>query len=130
MGKRGPKPKYSDVSCPNSGCALHGVEGAGNIVSNGTYRIKSGSVRKFVCRECGRTFTSRTGTIMEGLHTPSSKVAECISILDAGLGIRATGRIAEVSKDTVKRWNGRRERFRPPRHQENIGSLRAQIQLF
>ena len=111
MGKRGPKSGYTHMSCPNHECTFYGVTGEGNVVSNGTYRIQSGIVRKFICKECGRTFNSRTGTIMQGLQTPSNKVEECISFLDIGLGIRATGRLTDVSKGTVKRWSDRRNRL-------------------
>ena len=42
MGKRGPKPKVTDVGCPNEFCTDHNVIGKGNVVGNGSY----GSVAK------------------------------------------------------------------------------------
>ena len=42
MGKRGAKPKFSDVFCPNRECKFYGIPGKGNIVGNGTYQIKTG----------------------------------------------------------------------------------------
>jgi hypothetical protein len=31
MGKRGPKPRFLDVACPNEKCSLFGVAGKGNV---------------------------------------------------------------------------------------------------
>ncbi|MCJ7445613.1 MAG: IS1 family transposase, partial [Methanotrichaceae archaeon] len=38
MGKRGPKPKFVDVACPNDRCNLFGIKCQGNIIGNGTYQ--------------------------------------------------------------------------------------------
>ena len=32
MGKRGAKPKFIDISCPNQNCKFYGVSGKGNII--------------------------------------------------------------------------------------------------
>jgi hypothetical protein len=40
MGKRGAKPKFTDISCPNQDCKFYGIFGKGNIIGNGTYQIK------------------------------------------------------------------------------------------
>lgn len=32
MGKRGPKPQFTDVACPNKDCKLYGLTGQGNVV--------------------------------------------------------------------------------------------------
>ncbi|MDR2544279.1 MAG: hypothetical protein LBD03_01830 [Methanobrevibacter sp.] len=37
MGKRGPKPKFTDVTCPNEDCEDYGKVNNGNIIGNGTY---------------------------------------------------------------------------------------------
>ena len=31
MGKRGPKPRFLDVVCPNEECSLFGIAGKGNV---------------------------------------------------------------------------------------------------
>jgi len=36
MGKRGAKPKFTDISCPNQDCKFYGILGKGNIIGNGT----------------------------------------------------------------------------------------------
>ncbi len=37
MGKRGPKPQFIGVSCPNKNCKLYGLTNQGNVAGNGTY---------------------------------------------------------------------------------------------
>jgi hypothetical protein len=36
MGKRGPKPQFTDVACPNDLCEFYGFKSKGNVVGNGT----------------------------------------------------------------------------------------------
>ena len=54
MGERGPKQQFTDISCPNEGCKKYGRTDGDNIIANGTYQTKAGTVRKFKCKECGR----------------------------------------------------------------------------
>jgi hypothetical protein len=48
MGRRGPKPKFNEVACPNAKCADYGIKGKGNVTANGTYKTINGRVRKFI----------------------------------------------------------------------------------
>jgi len=108
MGARGPKPKHTDVSCPNEECKLFGLLGSENIISRGTYCTKSGDeVRKFVCTRCGRVFNSRTGTAYEKLRCSQRDFDIAAKALCEGAGIRATGRILGHTKDTVQKWSVR-----------------------
>lgn len=44
MGKRGPKPKFTDVARPNEACKNYGVAGHGNIMGNGTYQARNTTI--------------------------------------------------------------------------------------
>ena len=68
MGKRGPKPKFTDVSCPNQKYKFYQISGKENIVGNGTYQIKNKRIHKYICHECGRVFNDRTGTFFDNLR--------------------------------------------------------------
>lgn len=104
-GKRGPKPQFLDVACPNPRCKRGGKPGLGNVVSNGTYRTRStGKARLFLCRACGKAFSSRTGTAFFGLRTPKQTVLLGLRLLAEGLGLRGTARALEVKLDTVRGW--------------------------
>jgi len=103
--KRGPKPKFLDVACPNPRCKRSGKTGLGNVVSNGTYRTRStGKARLFLCRACGKAFSSRTGTAFFGLRTPKRTILLGLRLLAEGLGLRGTARVLEVKLDTVRGW--------------------------
>jgi transposase-like protein len=103
--KRGPKPKFLDISCPNRNCKHHAKKGLGNVVSNGTYRTRSsGKARLFLCRTCGKAFSSRTGTAFFGLRSPKKKVLMGLKLLAEGLGLRGTSRVLEIKLDTIRGW--------------------------
>ena len=105
MGARGPKPKYTDVSCPNETCSFFALTERDNIRSRGTYETKSGDiVRKFECTNCKRVFNSRTGTAYQWIHSSPKDLDLAVSSLNEGSGIRATGRIVGHSKDTIQKW--------------------------
>ena len=103
--KRGPKPKYLDIACPNAKCRQHGKKGLGNVVSNGTYRTRStGKARLFLCRSCGKAFSSRSGTAFFDLRSPRKRVLMGLRLLAEGLGLRGTSRVLEIKLDTIRRW--------------------------
>jgi len=103
--KRGPKPKYLNITCPNPKCKQYGKKGLGNVVSNGTYRTRStGKARLFLCRTCGKAFSSRSGTAFFDLRSPRKKVLMGLRLLAEGLGLRGTSRVLEIKLDTIRRW--------------------------
>ena len=103
--KRGPKPKYFDIGCPNPKCKHQGKKGMGNVVSNGTYRTRStGKARLFLCHTCGKAFSSRTGTTFFDLRSPKKKVLMGLRLLAEGLGLRGASRVLEIKLDTIRRW--------------------------
>lgn len=107
MAKRGRKPKYNleNEACPNLECSLYGQTGKGNIVSNGTIKTKQGENRaKFLCKACGGSFCSRTGTIFYDLRTPEEKVILALKLLVKGMPLRGVADVLEVKLDTVRHW--------------------------
>jgi transposase-like protein len=104
MGKRGKAPKYEDVFCTNHGCSVYGKNKQGNIVSNGTYRTKSGRVRKFICRTCGNVFNGRSGTVFFDLRTAEDKVILALKLLLKGISVRGIAEVLGSKPDTVLSW--------------------------
>jgi len=107
MAKRGRKPKYNleNEACPNPKCSLCGKTRKGNIVSNGTIKTKQGEDRrKFLCKVCGKSFCSRTGTIFYDLRTPEEKVMLALKLLVKGMPLRGVADVLEVKLDTVRHW--------------------------
>lgn len=104
MGERGPKPKFKDVACPNEDCKDYGKTGEGNVVGNGTYKTKSGTVRKYICRTCGKNFCDRTNTTFYDLRTKEEKVLIGLKMVLKGMSLRSIAEVLDVKLDTVRGW--------------------------
>ncbi|MDR0887628.1 MAG: helix-turn-helix domain-containing protein [Candidatus Methanoplasma sp.] len=111
MGKRGPKQQFADISCPNTDCIKFGIVNEGNIVGNGTYNTSTGQVRKFICKECGRVFNSRTGTAYEGIRSSDDKFDLAVRSVNDGMSIRKTAETIGCSANTVRNWVERSEEY-------------------
>ena len=104
MGKRGPKPSFVDVPCPNKGCEDYGKIENENVVGNGTYPTNNGAVHKYICRTCSKSFTSHANTILHDLKTDEKTVFLALKMILKGMNLRSTAEILEVKLDTVRRW--------------------------
>jgi transposase-like protein len=104
MGKRGPKPSFVDVSCPNKDCEDYGKIEIENVVGNGHYETKNGVVHRYICRTCSKSFTSNANTILHNLRTDEETVFLALKLLLKGMNLRATAEVLEVKLDTVRRW--------------------------
>lgn len=104
MGKRGAKPKFVNVFCPNKECNLYGVTGKENVIGNGTYQIKNKRVRKYICRECGRVFNDRTGTFFDNVRKDESDIKLALKMVIKGMSIQAIADVLEVQPATVSNW--------------------------
>lgn len=107
MARKGRRHQYNleTEACPNPDCPMYGETGRGNIVSNGTYQNKEGEkLRKFLCRACGKSFCSRSGTIFYDLRTPEDKVLLALKLLVKGMTLRGVAEVLEVKLDTVRHW--------------------------
>jgi len=104
MGKRGAKPKFTDVFCPNEDCKFCGISGKGNIIGNGTYQIKNKRVRKYICRECGRVFNDRTNTFFDNVRKDESVIILALKMAIKGMSIQSIADVLEVQPATVSNW--------------------------
>jgi transposase-like protein len=104
MGARGPAPSFTNIACPNRRCRGHGQLGEGNVVGNGRYRTRSGLVRNFLCRRCGKSFCARSETAFYDLRSPEDKVLLALQLVLRGMALRAVAGALEVKLDTVRFW--------------------------
>jgi len=89
----------SDLCCVNSSCGDYGKRGAGNLVLRKFYGRDK---RRFVrCKTCREEFSERKGTVLFDMHLPPEKAFAVLSHVADGCGVRKTGRLVGVSKDTV-----------------------------
>lgn len=92
-------------ACPNPCCPLQGKAGFGNVVANGAYRTKAGLLsRRFLCKECKKSFCSREGTIFYDLRSPEGTVLMALKLLIKGMPLRSVAEILQVKRDTVRHW--------------------------
>ncbi len=92
-------------TCPNPACNLQPEGGKSYIISNGTYRTKDGTmVRRFLCKECGRSFCSRARSIFSGLRSPQEKVISAFKLLLQGISLRGAAKIIGVDHHTIRNW--------------------------
>src|SRR2546430_10059107 len=85
----------SEQFCPNLECKSRGQIGQGNIVSHGRKRPRC------KCKTCGKTFSARTGTALEGIHKPEEEFIKVITLLANGCPIQAIVRAFELDERTV-----------------------------
>jgi transposase-like protein len=107
MGKRGPKLKFTDISCPNKNCKFHGISGKKNIIGNGTYQIKNKRVHKYICRECGRVFNDRTDTFFDNLRKDEFIIKLALKMAIRGMSNEGIADVLEVQPVTVSNWLSR-----------------------
>jgi len=98
---------FLDVACPNEECEQYGRTGQGNIIGNGTYATKSGRVRKYICRTCGRVFCDRTNTMFYDLRTSEDKVVLALKLILKGMSQRSIAEVLEVCPKSVSTWLSR-----------------------
>ena len=104
MGKRGSKPKFTDISCPNQDCKFYGIFGKGNIIGNGTYQVKNKRVWKYICREYGRVFNDRTNTFFDNVRKDESLVILALKMAIKWMSTEAIADLLEVQPAIVSNW--------------------------
>jgi len=67
---------------------------------------KRGSAQRYMCRECERTFTDLTGTVLHGLRRRDLWLEFCKCLME-GLTVRETANRLGVSKNTSFEWRHR-----------------------
>jgi len=68
---------------PDLACLAKGQAGKGNI------GIHSRQTKRFLCRQCGKTFAGTTGTACYGLRTPADTVTLGVTLLAHGCPLQA-----------------------------------------
>ena len=88
--------------CMNSECPDHGKRGAGNLTVTSRYGLEK-SRRMLRCRTCQARFSERKGTVLFGARLAPEKVESVLEHVAEGCGVRQTGRLCRVDRNTVGR---------------------------
>ena len=92
----------SHFCCQNPACADYGLRGRDNLRVG--FRYGKQRRRLLVCRTCQARFSERTGTALFATRLPQEKAVAVFQHLHEGCGVRQTGRLVGVDKDTVGRY--------------------------
>jgi len=94
----------SRFCCLNSDCPDHGKRAAGNLTVTGRYGPEK-SRRMLRCRTCKARFSERKGTPLFGARLAPEKVVAVLEHVAEGCGVRQTGRLCKVNRNTVGRYS-------------------------
>ena len=84
--------------CPNEHCPARGQTGQGNI------GIHSQKEQRFICHECHKTFSARTGTVFYRLRTSAETVVLGVTLLAHGCPLQAIVAAFGFDERTVADW--------------------------
>lgn len=90
--------------CQNGACAAGGKRGAGNLSVRMRYG-KDKRLRLLYCRACHARFSERQGTPLLQARLPAAKVESVLAHIAEGCGVRQTGRLVGVNRETVARYS-------------------------
>jgi len=88
--------------CWNNECQKYGIRGAENIFVR-AWTGKNKDIRLLCCRDCGKKFSERRGTIFFGSRLPKEKTVSVMEHIAEGVGVRKTSRLTQVNPTTVSR---------------------------
>ena len=91
----------SAFCCQNPDCPDYGQRGKGNLTV--PMRYGANKRRLLRCRTCKARFSERKGTPLFGAQLPEEKVVSLLDHIAEGVGVRKTGRLVGVNKNTVVR---------------------------
>lgn len=91
----------AELCCVNPDCPDRGLRGKGNFKVRKVYG--EDRIRFLRCTTCGHEFSERKGTALFGMKLPQEKAVSVLEHIQEGVGVRATGRLTKVDKDTVCR---------------------------
>jgi LacI family transcriptional regulator len=98
------KEDLSKFCCQNEKCDDYGKRGIGNL----TVRMRYGKdkrIRLLYCRTCKERFSERKGTPFFQARLPDDKIVSIVEHVSEGCGVRKTGRLVKVNKNTVMRYS-------------------------
>jgi transposase-like protein len=92
----------SQSCCQNPACADYGLRGRDNLRVG--FHYGKHRRRLLVCRTCQGRFSERKGTAVFATRLPHDQAVAVLQHLQEGCGVRQTGRLVGVDKDTVGRY--------------------------
>ena len=80
----------------------------GDVTISHQYETKNNGERTlYSCLDCGTLFSQTYGSPIAGLTTPLSEIIKVFKARMEGMGLNATARTFEISKNTILNWEKR-----------------------
>ena len=108
--------------CPNLDCHARGHVGKSNII------IHSHKEKRFICKECGQTFSVSKGTIFYRLRTDPKIVMIVITLLAYGCPLKAIEKAFNFHERTIKRWWIRSGEHNRMMHEHIVGKSQLELE--
>jgi transposase-like protein len=87
--------------CQNPDCTHYGQRGLDNL--RVCFRYGPSQRRMLACRTCQQRFSERKGTPLFDTRLPEEQALDVLAHLRESCGVRQTGRLVGVNKNTVVR---------------------------
>ena len=87
--------------CQNPDCTHYGQRGLDNL--RVCFRYGPSQRRMLACRTCQQRFSERKGTPLFDTRLPEEQAIDVLAHLRENCGVRQTGRLGGVNKNTVVR---------------------------
>jgi len=94
----------SKFYCQNKKCPNYGKRNANNLSVCGWFG-KNNRIRLLYCRTCKSRFSERKGTPLFRMKIDEQKAISLFEHLSEGCGVRKTGRLVGVNRNTVMRYS-------------------------
>jgi transposase-like protein len=118
MSQGRPEEDLSRFCCLSRDCPDYGKRGAGNLTVPMRYGPKQRRLLR--CRTCKARFSERKGTPLFDSRLSDGRALAVLRHLADGCGVRQTGRLVGVDKDTVVRYALRAGRHAGTLHDELV----------
>jgi transposase-like protein len=91
--------------CHNEACSFHKQRGVGNIIFSHIEKLGNGETRKYLrCKACNKKFAETKGTVFFKKKIKTETIQQALQSTVEGMGIRATGRVFDINKNTIINW--------------------------
>lgn len=94
----------SKFCCQNKKCKDYGKRDANNLSVWGWFG-KNNHIRLLYCRTCKKRFSERKGTVLFCMKLDEKKTISLLEHIAESCGVRKTGRLVGVNRNTVMRYS-------------------------
>jgi len=94
----------SKFCCQNKKCLDYGKRGVNNLTVCGRFG-ENNHIRLLYCRTCKQRFSERKGTPLFRMKLDEKKAISLLDRISESCGVRKTGRLIGVNKNTVIRYS-------------------------